>query len=78
MLPFRNKEPLLYESWLPFSQILHVFFVWWTRWRKRRTAGAKVTKTAGRVDRNHNSATAGRYNVNEEDTNTQSRQVDDA
>jgi CRISPR/Cas system endoribonuclease Cas6 (RAMP superfamily) len=36
-----------------------------TRWRrKRRTAGTNVTKTPGRVERNHNSATAGRYNIN--------------
>jgi cytochrome b subunit of formate dehydrogenase len=58
-----------------------VFFVWWTFkrwWRKRRTAGANVFKTAGQVERNHNSGTAGRYNINKEDTNTWSGQVDDA
>jgi hypothetical protein len=33
-------------------------------WRKRRTAGTNVTKTAGRVEHNHNSATVGRYNIN--------------
>jgi hypothetical protein len=38
-------------------------------WRKRRTAGANVTKTAGRVERNHNRTTAGRYNINKEGTN---------
>jgi hypothetical protein len=37
-------------------------------WRKRRTAGANITKTAGRVQSNHNSATAGRYNINKEGT----------
>jgi hypothetical protein len=33
-------------------------------WRKRRTAGANVTKTAGRLEHNHNRTTAGRYNIN--------------
>jgi hypothetical protein len=37
-----------------------------------------ITKTVGRVERNHNSATAGRYNINKEDTNTQFGQVDNA
>jgi hypothetical protein len=37
-------------------------------WRKRRTAGANVTKTAGRVEHNHNRTTAGRYNINKEGT----------
>jgi hypothetical protein len=39
-------------------------------WRKRRTAGANVTKTAGRVERSHNRTTAGRYNINKEDNYT--------
>jgi hypothetical protein len=34
---------------------------WWT---KRRKVGANVTRTAGRVARNHNRTTAGRYNIN--------------
>jgi hypothetical protein len=33
-------------------------------WRKRRTAGANVTKAAEQVERNHNRTTAGRYNIN--------------
>jgi hypothetical protein len=33
-------------------------------WRKRRTAGANVTKTAGRVEHSHNKTTAGHYNIN--------------
>jgi hypothetical protein len=37
-------------------------------WRKRRTAGANVTKRAGRVERNHSRTTAGRYNINKEGT----------
>jgi hypothetical protein len=47
-------------------------------WRKRRTAGANVTKTAGGVKRIHNRTTADRYIINKEDTNTQSGQVNDA
>jgi hypothetical protein len=37
-------------------------------WRKRRTAGANVTKTAGLEEHNHNRTTAGRYNINKEGT----------
>jgi hypothetical protein len=37
-------------------------------WRKRRTEGANLTKTAGRVERNHNRTTAGRYYINKEGT----------
>jgi hypothetical protein len=37
-------------------------------WRKRRTAGTNVTKTAGRVEHNHNRTTAGRYNINKTTT----------
>jgi hypothetical protein len=33
-------------------------------WRKGRAAGTNVTKTAGRVERNHNRKKAGRYNIN--------------
>jgi hypothetical protein len=33
-------------------------------WRKRRTAGANVAKTAGQVERNHSRTTAGRNNIN--------------
>jgi hypothetical protein len=32
-------------------------------WRKQRTAGTNITKTAGQVGHNHNSRTAGRYNT---------------
>jgi hypothetical protein len=39
---------------------------------------ADVTKTAGRVEHNHNRTTAGGYNINKEDINTQSGQVEDA
>jgi hypothetical protein len=35
---------------------------------KRRRAGANVTKTARRVERNQNRTTAGRYNINKEGT----------
>jgi hypothetical protein len=38
-------------------------------WRKRRTAGANVTKTGGRLEHNHNRTTAGRYNIHKEGTN---------
>jgi hypothetical protein len=39
---------------------------------KRRTTGTNVTKTVGRVERNHNRTTAGCYNINKKG------QVDDA
>jgi hypothetical protein len=39
-------------------------------WRKRKTAGTNVTKTAGRVERNHSRTTAGRYNKKQDNTNT--------
>jgi hypothetical protein len=49
-----------------------------TRWlRKRRTAGANVNKAAGQVEHNRNRTPAGCYNINKEDTNSQSGQVDD-
>jgi hypothetical protein len=38
------------------------------RWWRKRTAGANVTKRAGRVERNHNRTAAGRYNINKEGT----------
>jgi hypothetical protein len=37
-------------------------------WRKRRTAGANVTKTAGRVEHNHNRTIADHYNINKKGT----------
>jgi hypothetical protein len=43
-----------------------------------KSSRGKRNQKEGPVERNHDRTTAGRYNINMEDTNTQSGQVDDA